>query len=312
MTYALTLVVFCIGAILAMSLNVVMGYVGRVSVAHGGFMAVGAYGAAWFAVNAELNLMWSMLIGAAVAAAVGWGFALATARISGEEFILTSFALQMVLIEAISRWPSVTRGTYGLSGIPRPEVFGTPLADIRSFTVFVVVVTLLCGALLLRLGHSTFGLVLRGVRESEPSMRALGRNPTRLKVIAFVIASALAGVAGGLQASMVSFIHPDNFGIMLSIIVIAYLLVGGLGNVLGAALGAVVLLSIPELIAAADWIPTNLLGPLERILYGLVLIAFVWFRPQGLLPERRILRTDRMLRRGHVSLPVAPPRQEVG
>jgi len=304
MTYALTLLTFfCIAIILAMSLNLVMGYTGRVSVAHGGFMAVGAYGTAWFAINAEMNLVWAMLVGAAVAGVVGWIFGAATARISGDEFILASFALQMVLIEMISRWASVTRGTYGLSGIPRPVLFGQRLSDVESFAAFVVVVTLLCGAFVLRLGHSTFGLALRGVRESERSMQALGRNTTSLKAVAFVIASCLAGIAGGLQASMVSFIHPDNFGVMVSIIVIAYLLVGGLGSMLGAALGAVMLLSIPEVIAATDWIPTNLLGPLERVLYGLALILFVWLRPQGLLPERPILNVARMRRRGLVTIP---------
>lgn len=304
MTYFLTLVVFfCIGIVLAMSLNLVMGYTGQVSMAHGGFMGIGAYGAAWFATQAGLNMIWAMLVGAVVAAVLGWLFALATARISGDEFILASFALQMVIIEAISRWTSVTRGTYGLSGIPRPTLFGEPLTDIANFTVFVLVVTLICGAVMLRMGRSTFGLALRGVRESAPSMQALGRNTTRLRVLIFAIAAAFAGIAGGLNATMVRFIHPDSFGAMVSIIVIAYLLVGGLGNMWGAALGAVILLSIPELIAEADIVPTNLLGPLERILYGIVLLAFVWFRPQGLIPERPVLHVGRMLKRGQVSKP---------
>lgn len=304
MSYLLTLVsFFAIGIIMAMSLNLLMGYTGLVSMAHGGVMGIGAYTAAWFAINLDLNLVWAMFIAAAAAALIGWLFALATVRISGDEFILASFALQMVIVEAISRWTDVTRGTYGLSGIPKPELFGEPLRRIEQFSVFAVVVMLICAAIMMRMSGSTFGLVLRGVRESVPSMQALGRDTVRIKVLVMVIASAFAGVAGTLQASLVTFIHPGSFTIMLSIIVVAYLLVGGLGNMWGAALGAVLLLSIPELIATSEVIPSNLLGPMERVAYGLILLLFVWFRPKGIIAERPILNVGRMLRRGKVTAP---------
>lgn len=306
MTYLLTLVTFfSIGIILAMSLNLLMGYTGQVSMAHGGFMAIGAYTAAWFAINLELNMVWAMLVAGVGAGLVGWLFALATARISGDEFVLASFALQMVIIEAISRWTSVTRGTYGLSGVPKPEIFGERLRTIEQFSVFTVIVMLLCALVLMRLGGSTFGLVLRGLRESVPSMQALGRDTTRFKIVVMVVACAFAGIAGALQASMVTFLHPDSFTIMLSIIIVAYLLVGGLGNMWGAALGAVLLLSVPELIATTEIIPTNLLGPMERVLYGVILMLFVWFRPRGIIAERRVLDVGRMIRRGTVTVPTA-------
>lgn len=304
MNYLLTLVTFfSIGIILAMSLNLLMGYTGQVSMAHGGFMGIGAYTAAWFGINAGVNMLWAMLLAAAAAALLGWLFALATVRISGDEFILASFALQMVIIEAISRWTEVTRGTYGLSGIPKPELFGEPMRSVQQYAVLSVVIMLICAVIMLRLSNSTFGLVLRGVRESVPSMQALGRNTARVKIVVMVIASGFAGVAGTLQASMVGFIHPDSFTIMLSVIIVAYLLVGGLGNMWGAALGAILLLSIPELIATSDVIPTNLLGPMERVLYGVILMAFVWFRPKGILAERPVLHVHRMLRRGTVIAP---------
>lgn len=306
MNYVLTLVaLFSIGIILAMSLNLLMGYTGQVSMAHGGFMGIGAYTAAWFAINADLNMFWAMLLAAGTAALIGWLFALATVRISGDEFILASFALQMVIVEAISRWTDVTRGTYGLSGVPKPELFGEPLRTIQQFSVFSVVVMLICAAIMMRLGGSTFGLVLRGVRESVPSMQALGRDTSRVKILVMVIACAFAGIAGTLQASLITFIHPSSFTIMLSIIIVAYLLVGGLGNMWGAAVGAIILLSIPEIIAVSDFIPSNLLGPMERVAYGVILMGFVWFRPKGLIAERPILRINRMVRRGVVTVPAA-------
>ena len=312
MNYLLTLVTFfSIGIILAMSLNLLMGYTGQVSMAHGGFMGIGAYTAAWFALNAEINMIWAMFLAAAAAALIGWLFALATVRISGDEFILASFALQMVIIEAISRWTTVTRGTYGLSGVPKPEIFGEPLRTIQQYAVFTVIVMLICAVVMMRLAGSTYGLVLRGVCESVPSMQALGRDTVRIKILVMVIASAFAGVAGTLQASMVTFIHPDGFTIMLSIIIVAYLLVGGLGNMWGAALGAVLLPSIPEIIATSDVIPSNLLGPMERVIYGVILMAFVWFRPKGIIAERPVLHVHRMLRRGKVTAPAAAANESV-
>ena len=312
MNYLLTLVTFfSIGIILAMSLNLLMGYTGQVSMAHGGFMGIGAYTAAWFALNAEINMIWAMFLAAAAAALIGWLFALATVRISGDEFILASFALQMVIIEAISRWTTVTRGTYGLSGVPKPEIFGEPLRTIQQYAVFTVIVMLICAVVMMRLAGSTYGLVLRGVRESVPSMQALGRDTVRIKILVMVIASAFAGVAGTLQASMVTFIHPDGFTIMLSIIIVAYLLVGGLGNMWGAALGAVLLPSIPEIIATSDVIPSNLLGPMERVIYGVILMAFVWFRPKGIIAERPVLHVHPMLRRGKVTAPAAAANESV-
>lgn len=304
MNYILTLTAFfSIGIILAMSLNLVMGYAGRVSMAHGGLMGVGAYTAGWVALNLGVSLVWAMLIAAAVAALVGWLFGLATVRIGGDDFILASFALQMVIVEAVSRWTDVTRGTYGMSGIPRPDLFGITISSVPALAAYAFVIMVICAILLIRISGSTFGLVLRGVRESEASMAALGTDTARIKIAVMVIASAFAGVAGTILVAIVSYLHPDNFSVMLSIIIVAYVVVGGLGNMWGAALGAVLLLSVPEIITATDLVPSHLLGPMERIVYGLILMLFVWFRPKGIVPERPVLNVGRLLRSGRITPP---------
>lgn len=311
MNYLMTSVsIFSIGIILAMSLNLIMGYTGRVSMAHGGFMGIGAYAAAWLALNLGVNMVWSMLAAALAAGIVGWLYGLATMTLDGDEFILASFALQMVIVEAISRWTDVTRGTYGMSGIPRPEVFGVALKTAPQFAIYCTAVMILCAILMMRMSRSTFGLMLRGVRESSSSMEALGTDTARVKVLVVVIAGVFAGIAGTLQASLVSFIHPDNFSIMLSIIIVAYLLVGGIGNMWGAAVGAVLLISVPEIIATTGLIPSNLLGPMERIVYGIILMLFVWFRPQGIIAERAIVNIARARRRGTVTAPEHTSGQE--
>lgn len=304
MSFFLALGVFLgIAIILAVSINLVMGYGGLVTIAHGAMMGVGGYTASVVAIRWGINFVWAILLGAVASAVIGYVFMLATARLTADEFILASFAFQMVVIEAIGRWTSVTNGTRGLSGIPRPAIFGTQLGTLQQYAVFVYVVTAVVVLIFLLYGRSPYGLALRGLRESEPSMQAIGKDPTHLKTTAFAVGAAGAAIAGALFASMVRFIHPDNFGIRVSIIAIAYLLVGGLGNMYGAVLGAAFLIAIPEIIRALEIVPTHLIGPVQQIIYGLVLMLFVWFRPQGILPERPIIKVGRRQRRGSAYSP---------
>lgn len=315
MDYFFTLAIFmAVGAVLSMSLNLVMGYTGLVTVAHAGFMAVGAYASAIIAIRLGLDMMWAIVAGAIVAALVGVIVGLVTANASPDEFTLASFALQMVIIEIISRWASLTRGTYGLAGVPRPSVGGEPVYDVPLLAALMGIFTVVSVGVLFYLGRSQFGLALRGMRESDPSMRALGRNTTRLKVVAIVISALFAGVAGGMQATVIGFLAPETFGIMVSVIAIAYLVVGGQGNMFGALIGAVFLLAIPEVISHLDLVSSNLRGPVNQIVYGVILLLFITLRPNGMLPERPIVKMKRFLDRSGpssgaraVSAPVVEP-----
>lgn len=298
MSFLLAISVFLsIAIILAVSLNLIMGYGGMVSIAHGAMMGVGGYTAAVISIRTGINILWAYPIGALAAALIGGLFMLATARLGMDEFILASFAFQMVLIEAISRWTAVTNGTRGLSGVPRPAVLGTPLVALPHYATFASLIALIAVVLFVVVGRSPFGLALRAMRESEAGVKSVGKNPVRLKVTAFALGSAFAGIAGGLMASMITFIHPDNFSVFLSIVAIAYLLIGGLGNMYGAIVGALFLISLPEIIKSFEFVPSNLMGPVQQITYGLVLMLFVWFRPEGILPEKPIIAARHLVER---------------
>jgi len=288
--YALSLGVFmAIAVIVAMSLNVSMGYAGLVSIAHGGLMGVGGYTASVLATRYDVPMTVALVAGGVAAAAVGAAFMLAVAWTGAFEFILASFAFQMVLIEGISRWTSVTNGTRGLSAIPRPSLGFGALDSLGAYAAFVGVVTLAAAVAYLAVGRSTFAIRLRALRASVPAVQAAGWNPTALKVAAFAVSAAGAGLAGGLHASMISFAHPADFGLRVSIIAVAYLLVGGVGNMWGAIVGALTLMALPEIVEATNVVPDHLLGPVERIIYGALIMAMVWLRPNGLLPERPIV-----------------------
>ncbi len=291
MSYILSvLVFFCIHALLTMSLNLVLGYSGLVSVAQGALMGVGAYGAALLAINLGVNIFWAFFIGAAVAALVAVAFAYASLKMEGDNYILASFAFQAVLYQMMMQWVSLTRGSYGLQDVPRPSVFGAPLVDLTQYFLLVAAFTVFGAAILLYLAHSPFALALRGLREGERVVASLGKNPMQLRLMAFGLAGAFAGVAGGLQAGMIRFIHPDDFAITMSILVLTYVVAGGTGNMWGSIVGVAVLIVLPQAIRFVPFIPTTVLGPIQQIMYGVVLVGFVWFRPGGIVPERPIFR----------------------
>lgn len=290
MNYLLSfMVVLEIQVLLAMSLNMVLGYSGMISMSHAAFMGIGAYTAALLAMDFGVNILVGFLLGIIVTALVAVVYGYFTLRIQGDTYILVSFAFQMVIYELMLRWSSLTRGVQGLSGIPRPTVFGFTLDSLPSYFWFVSVITVVVAGGLLYLGKSPFGLAVRGIREGARAMESLGRDTLRLKLINFVIGSAVAGLAGGLFASFLRFTHPGDYSMATSILLLTYVMVGGIGNLWGAIVGAAVLSFAPQALSFLPSVPSSLEGTLQHMLYGVVLIGFIWFRPSGIVPERPLV-----------------------
>ena len=290
MSYFLSFVAILeIQVLLAMSLNLVLGYSGMITMSHAAFMGIGAYAAALLALDLGMNIAWGFMLAMVVAGLVAAVYGYFTLRMLGDTYILVSFAFQMVVYELMLRWTSLTRGTHGLRGIPRPEVFGFPLDTLPAYVAFITLITLVAVAALVYLGKSPFGLAVRGIREGARAMESLGRNTLRLKLINFVIGAAVAGLAGGLFASFLRFTHPGDFNMEVSILLLTYVMVGGIGNFWGAIVGAIVLTFAPQALSFLPFVPSNLEGPLQHMLYGVVLIGFIWFRPSGIIPERPVV-----------------------
>jgi ABC-type branched-subunit amino acid transport system ATPase component/ABC-type branched-subunit amino acid transport system permease subunit len=310
MQYLSTLLTnFAIAAMLATSLNVLMGYGGLLWVAQGALAGVGAYGAAYGAMHMGMNMLVAFAFGAVVASVVAAAAGALTARLRDNEFVLASFALQIVILQVIQRWTDVTRGNFGLPGVPRPTLFGETLIGPGQFAILAAVIAVVVWLLARYLLQSPFGLLLRGVRESPRSVLASGRSTFRISVTALAVGGALGGVAGGIQASHIQFITPATFDINLSILIVVYLVVGGLGNLTGAIVGALLLTLLPELVDQTDLVATKYVAPAQQILFGLVLMAFVALRPQGILRERPIIRSR--VRRGDLAEPRADARGTV-
>jgi branched-chain amino acid transport system permease protein len=263
-------------ALLAMSLDVLMGYVGLVSLGHSVFWGTAAYAAALTARNLTSAFWLDVLVALAVTVLLAAVFGLVALRTLGQ----LPWALAI-------RWRSLTGGDDGLPGIVRPELplLSGLLGETESFYVLVLAVVLVCGVALYLLVHSSFGLALRGIRESESRMRALGYNVWLYQYLAFVIAAFFAGVAGVLYAYYNRFVSPVELSVQRSAEAMIMVILGSAGTLVGPALGAGILVGLRGIVGTQT----------ERwfMVLGLIYIAVVLFAPDGLLVRARHLTRRR-------------------
>src|SRR5262249_6098440 len=283
------LIAVAISAVLAGSLNLILGYTGLFSVVHAAFFGIGAYAAAQaillLKVPFPLDLLAAFLAAAVIAALLGPPIA----RLKEEYVIVGTLALQLVLSNVFLNWQPVTGGSYGIFGIPRPALFGYPLTGLVDYAIFVVAIAALCFLGLWWLVRSPYGLALKALREDPLLAQSLGKNVNRQRAIAFALGSGVAGIAGMLYARYVGYIDPSTFGIGQSLSITTILVVGGLGNLWGTLLGAAILETVPQVLR---FIPafSQAVAHLQLIFFGLLLIALVRLRPQGLISERPLVR----------------------
>jgi branched-chain amino acid transport system permease protein len=279
------LVLISIYAILAMSLNLLVGLTGLISLAHAAFMAIGAYTTALLVTSLHMSFVFTVVLGMALAAVVSALLALPSLRVKGDRYIIASFGFQVIVVSVLLNWTSLTRGPFGIMGIPRPSILGFTFSTYQTLFALTAAFTILCGFVAWRISTSPFGLVLRAIREDERAAEALGKDVTRFKVLVFVVGCSLAAVGGSLYATATSFIDPFSFDITEAIFILAIVIIGGKGNILGSVVGAAVLIALPELLRFLA-VPSAVADPLRRMLYGVLLILFMRFLPAGLLPER--------------------------
>ncbi len=266
-------------AIFAMSLDILLGYTGLVSFGHAAFFGLGAYLVAYTTIGLTNNLAVTLpvvVVGTALAALVAGFFAI---RTSGIYFLMVTLAFAQMLFSIAIRWSSVTGGSDGLSGVSRPAIGVGPLSytfDSRtSFYYLVLAFFLLSWWVLRRIVDSPFGWTLRGIRENEQRMLALGYNTFRYKMAAFVIAGVFAGIAGMLLAQFFRHAAPENLYWTTSGQVMIMLIVGGTGTLTGPILGAAVIRLLPNYLSTYTdrW----------QTVLGLTFILFVLFAPQGIM-----------------------------
>jgi len=281
--YVLSLV--AVYGILAVSLNLVLGYTGILSVAHAAFMGIGAYATALLLTGWGFNFFVTLPVGLAVAGVVGAALAASTLRLRGDYYIIGSFGFQVIIYNVFLNWIDLTKGPFGIRNIPKPGAFGVAFGDPARYAALTLVFLAAVVWVARRVGESPYGKVLRAIREDEAGAASIGKDVRRYKISIFVVSSMLASLGGALYAGLISYVDPFAFTIHESIFLQALVIVGGAGNVYGSVVGAAVLITIPEMLRFFD-VPTTVASPIREILYGVLMILFLRFRPKGLLPER--------------------------
>jgi branched-chain amino acid transport system permease protein len=242
-----TMMVF---ALFAMSLDLLLGYAGMPSLGHAAFFGMAAYTTGLLALKAEWAVWFALPAGIAMAVLTSIVFGLLALRTRGSYFLMITLALSQVLWGIAFGWRSLTGGDDGLPDIPRPEM-GLPwsMSGNTAFYYFVMLLFVVATMALVRITGSPFGYVLRGIRESESRMLALGYDVWRYKLVAFALAAAFAGLAGCLYVYFNRFVSPDYVHVVRSAEVLLMVILGGAGTLIGPAVGATLIVLLENLIS---------------------------------------------------------------
>jgi branched-chain amino acid transport system permease protein len=265
-------------AILALSLNLLLGYTGQLSLGHAAFFGIGAYTSALLALKLDWSF-WLALPGAAVASGLaGWGIGRLALKLRGAYFVLVTISFAGVVSLVSVNWMELTNGPLGLPGVPAPELGPWSLRTKTAYYYLVLAAAALAYLVCHRLVHSRIGRALVALRENEPLAESVGIDGTRYLVLAAVVSAALAGVAGSLYAHYTRFVSPEVFLFTYTVTMVIMVIAGGQGTLLGPVIGALLFTALPEALREAmswQW---------QMLAYGVILIVLVFFLPRGIVP----------------------------
>lgn len=270
-------------ATLAISLNLLVGYTGLISIAQAGVYGIGAYVTALVALHYTSNLLITMLLATVAGVLVSLVVALPALRLRNEYFLIATLGFQSIIFSLFMNL-DITGGPNGLWGIPHPELFGFTFTTSLQKFLLAAALTVVCYWAAYRVTHSPFGRLLRAVREEETAVAALGKSVFRIKFSIFMFSAVFAAAAGTLFTFSLSAIDPIGFSLDESIFIITLVIVGGTGSLNGSVLATVLLILVPEGLKFLP-IPDVVAPQLRQIFYGLMLVLFTRFRRQGLIGE---------------------------
>jgi len=274
-------IILSIYVILASSLNVVLGHGGLLSLCNAGFYAIGAYTAALLGTGLGLTFLPTIACAALVAAIIAAVLAIPLLRLRGDYFILGSLGFQIIIIDLIYNSDWLTNGALGIGRIPRPQFLGFEAQSHLQYAVLYGLVAFLSVLAINYVMVSPFGRVLHAVREDEVAASALGKNVRSIRIRAFALSAAGAGVAGALYAHFTTYIDATSFTFAESVYILSLVIVGGVATTRGPLLGALLLVALPEMLRFVGF-SGGADANLRQLVYGLLLIVFAMLRPSGL------------------------------
>jgi len=280
-------ILFAIYAILGISLNLVVGYTGLLSVTHAAFYGIGAYATAILLTKTGLGFFISLVSGIIITIAVSFLIGVILSKFKDDYYALVSLGFNGIVFAIFLNWQSLTRGPLGIPGIKRPEFWGINFSNNFNYLMLILVFLGLVYFTALFIVNSSFGRALKAIREDEGAIRVFGYNTAHFKLAIFAISAAMAAIAGSFFASYITFIDPTSFTLAESIFSLAIIILGGLANLRGSILGALFLILLPEALRFVGF-PTEIAAQMRQVVYGVILILLMLYRPQGLVGEYKL------------------------
>lgn len=263
-------------SILALSLNLLTGYTGLVSIGHSAFAAIGGYTSSLLSLYLGLPWIITAICGMIVAGVAGLLVAAPTSRLKGSYLTIATLGFGEIVKMIALNWQSVTGGPLGVNRIERPVFFGITLSNFNGgFFYLIVFLTFLVTLVIYRIINSKMGRAFMAIRDDSLVATLMGVNVSLYKMKCFIISASIAGLAGAFYVHFIRFLDPNTFNFDVSIIIISIVILGGSGSIPGMFLGSILLISFPEILRFAS--------EYRFIIYGLILVLMMRFRPSGLL-----------------------------
>lgn len=279
-------------AVAGIGLMILTGFTGLASLGHAAFLGIGAYAHNYFVTKVGVPFPFALVIAGFVSAGFGIAFALPALRMTGIYLAIATLAFNVIVEEIITRWDAVTGGSRGMH-LKAVQLFGYPLTSDASFYYLCLALTALACLALINILRSPTGRAFVAIRDSEISASCMGVNLAKYKTMSFALSAALTGVGGALYAHKVAFITPEQFTLLTSIELVTIVIIGGIGSLHGAVLGAAFIIVLPQLISMAkDFLPEGApAAGVQSVVFGLILITFIIFEPLGLYGRWIKIRT---------------------
>ena len=277
--YFLHIIIMCgVYTILSLSLNILVGYAGQFILGHAAFYGIGAYATALVMVEMQWTFIPAIIGGAVISGMFGLILGGLVMRMSGDYLGIVTLGFGEIIRLIFVHWMSLTRGPMGIPGIPSVSIFGFEFTGAIHYYFLILALVLITIWFIRKLVYSGIGLSLMTLREDETVAASIGIKPFKVKVFAFTVSAAFAGVAGGYWASYVSYISPDSFQYMESVNILSMVVVGGSGSIPGSILGAFILTISPEIL--------RFTSEYRMIMIGLIMVIMMIWKPEGFLGEK--------------------------
>jgi len=273
------LILIGIYLILAISLQLTMGFTGLLNLGHIAFYAIGAYASALL-LFAGFPFWFAFLSAGVIAMLFGFFIALPTNKLKGDYFALATLGFSFVVYAIALNWTGLTRGPLGLPGIPKPVIFGINFSNNFNFLILTALIAITSYFIIKKITNSGFGKVLEATRDDELVAKTLGKNTFKIKSYSLGISAFFAGIAGSLYASYITFIDPSSFTLLQLIPVLTIVIVGGLASLQGTLIASVLIVLLPEPLRFIGF-PSSVVGPMRQMLYALILLLILIYRPKG-------------------------------